>query len=208
MMQVQTQVQDAVTPALKAMHARLSGAGKVALMKGLGLALERTLQKHFIARGAAGDSKRAAKGWRRQGIWGGIRRTTAFTNATADKATVTIGDPIFRTKLFGATIKPGPGKKYLAIPLQGIVYGHAPRSAPVAGLFLMRAKRGLYLATGGDEALSKGQARQKRAKNSTIRLYYKLVANAKVPKDERALPPLATMQQALVDAANESISLK
>lgn len=195
------QIQDAVTPMLRDLHAKLAGPQRLTLMKGLGLAVERTLHRHFIARDQAGDSKRARKGWQRYGIWADIRKTTAFTGATQDTATVTIGAPAFRSKLFGATIRPGPGKKYLAIPLQAIVYGKAARGNPVPGLFVLRTKRGLYLATAGDGALSKGQRRQKKAQNSGLRIYYKLVKSAKVPRDERALPPVATLQKALEDAA-------
>lgn len=184
-MPVKVQITDTLTPRLQGLHSQLQPPHTRDLMARLGKTLEVELREHFLQRNLAAnsDSKRAQKGFPQQGIWGRIRDTTAFVDADDTHARVAIGEPAFRTKAANGptTIKPGPGKRFLAIPLRPEVYGKAARGKPVAGMFAVTLKTTgkSYLATHDDA----GGGKQR------LRVLYRLLPSVTVPPDPQAFPP-------------------
>ena len=162
----------------------LDRAGRRELMQVLGKGLEGDLQRHFRGR----NTEPNKRGWPKQQFWARIRRATAHTSADADGATVTVADPAFAAKVHGArNVRPGPGKRFLTIPLRPEAYGVRASSGLIPGLFFLRSRRGrAFLAS--SEAIGDGK----------LRLYYRLVPSVNLPADDRALPPRREIQQALI----------
>lgn len=168
-------ITDTATPRLQRLYNAIAPGRRRPLMAKLGKAMEVILRAHFKDRNLSSsrDSKRARKGFPQSGLWNRIRQKTALTAVTDDSATVSIGEPAMRSKIFGATIRPGAGKQYLAIPLRAVVYGKSPRGNPVPGLFFSKFRGKAYLAAREGDAL---------------RVYYRLVRMVRVPRDPDALP--------------------
>lgn len=186
MIKASLKVKDTVTPRLEQLWDQVGPGRRRALMRRLGLGLETQLREHFRQRNQASnsESKRAARGFPQSGLWARIRDNTAMRAADEGSAVVGVGEPAFRTKARGATIRPGPGKQYLAIPLRAEVYGHGrrPQGNPVPGLFFWKSKAGkAFLATGGSGGLQ---------------VWYRLVTQVSVPADPRALPPTREVERA------------
>ena len=74
----------------------------------VGRSFEKTLRNHFRKQ----NRRPNKRGWRKQGVWNKIAADTAFAGADETSATVTIRNPIIKTKIFGARIKPKGGKKF------------------------------------------------------------------------------------------------
>lgn len=175
MLKPEVSIRDNASPRLQELYDRVAPGRRRPLMKRLGMAMEAVLREHFKERNLSSDSdsKRARKGFPRSGLWNRIRQQTALSATTDNSAIVSIGEPAMATKLFGATITPGPGKKFLAIPLRAAVYGKSPRGNPVEGLFFKRFRDRAYLAAQDDDRL---------------RVYYILLRSVRVPRDPDALP--------------------
>lgn len=198
--------QPPVPPAIAALHGSLEGTGKRRLMAVLGRSAERVLRDHFLAREADSPNK---KSWPRQHFWAGVARRTAFTEATADAATIAIAEPAIRSKVYGGVIRPREAKA-LAIPLQSLAYGQTPRAGLIPGLRVIVLRGQAYLGTtheaGAEETLSPGQRRRKGAKVSRLRLYYILKKSVTVRPDARALPTPSRVAEALTDTATDYLS--
>jgi hypothetical protein len=153
------------------------------LLQEVGKAVANHLKDHFQARNAEGNRR----GWARSNFWNTIRDATAYTGATDTKATVTIASVEFLHKLRGGTIRPGSGRRYLAIPLTSDAKAAgSPREWDNPGeLVAIRLPRGLYLF---------------RKQGDRMRAYYKLVKSVTHRPDPKALPPTAELQ-ATVDQA-------
>lgn len=175
MIDPQVTITDTATPRLKALYARVDPRRRRPLLRRLGKALEGALREHFKERNLSSnqDSKRAKKGFPQSGLWNRIRQETALSKVSNDQAVVSIGEPAMKTKLFGAKITPGPGKRYLAIPLRAVVYGKSPRGNPVPGLFFKKFRDKAYLAASDDDGL---------------RVYYRLLRSVRIPRDPKAMP--------------------
>lgn len=197
MLDPRIQIQDTVTPRLRELHNRIAPGRRRPLMRRLGKALEVTLREHFRRRNmdSGSTSKRAAKGFPQQGIWNRIRTTTALAEVSDGRATVNIGEPAMRTKLSGANITPGPGKKFLAIPLRAIVYGKAARGNPVPGMFARWVNGKGYLASA-----------QVPGREGQLTVLYRLLRSAKVPADPQALPPASAISAKLERIAEQEIN--
>lgn len=84
-----------------------------ALMANIGKGFEITLQRHFRAL----NKRPNKRGWRKTNFWSGIAKSTTFVSTTSNTATVAIQEGRkFAAKVFGATIRPTGGRKFLAIP--------------------------------------------------------------------------------------------
>ncbi|MBN2069134.1 MAG: hypothetical protein JW739_05805 [Opitutales bacterium] len=153
----------------------LDDAIRHSLMARIGRSFESHLREHFRVRNMTSNStsKRGRKGWFQFGIWNQIRQTTAYVGATEKRATISISEPAFRTKLYGSQNMKARRGRYLAIPMNERVYGKMPRGNPVPGLFPVRLHGKLYLgATEGD----------------ALTLYYRLARSVTIPADKDALP--------------------
>lgn len=170
-------LRDTATPALKRM---IADSGRP-LLAALGKRLEVDLRQYFKLRG----QKPNKRGWPTQHFWDRrIRNSTALSSVTDTAATVTIADPAFAAHYFGGVIRPKE-KQFLAIPLRAEAYGIRPGSGLIAGLFLVRRKKALYLAL-------------RESGEGALRLYYILVKRVTLPRDPEALPA-----QSQIDASLE-----
>jgi len=148
-----------------------------------GKALERALRKHFADRDNDTTTARARKGWPKQHFWRRIRDNTNLAAVTGDTATVRIASREFRQKRFGGTIRPGPGKRALAIPLTAETYGKRASSNPIAGgLFVWKSPRTGKAFLAGNTPAADG----------SLKLYYRLIRSVRQQPDPKALPPKAT----------------
>jgi len=188
MISPEIKVIDLATPRLKAILRALSPAQRQAMMQRLGKELEKQLKAHFLKREGEGNKH----GWPEQHFWNHeVRGKTALREATADRAVVGIDSAPFRFKVNGGTIRPGPGRRLLAIPMRAEAYGVLPRAGTIPGLFFKKMAGGkMYLA----------------AKDGTaLRVYWRLVPQVTQPPDLRALPPAEQLQAALEAKANEEV---
>ncbi len=186
MLSPQVQIRDLATPRIKSILAALSPAQRKSMMQRLGKELERQLKAHFLKREGEGNKR----GFPRSHFWAReVRDKTALREVTADRAVVGIDSAPFRHKLTGGTIKPGPGRRLLAIPTRAEAYGVLPRAGTIPGLFFKKMAGGkMYLAARDGQAL---------------RVYWRLVPSVTQPPDPRALPPIEQLQAALEARANQ-----
>ena len=170
----------------------------------LGKRAEVVLKAHFRAKGDVPMKK----GWPSLHFWDRrVRNATNLTSFTDRDATVTVADPAFAAKVFGATIRPKEAGA-LAIPLQAAAYGKQPSSGLIPGLFLLRTKRHAYLVAYGDADSGQhflgytksGKARYSRDR-AQLHFYYILLKQVTVPKDPTALPPDHQINDALLAEA-------
>ena len=182
----------------------------------LGKRAEVELRQHFRAR----DTEPNKRGWPKQHFWSRLRRVTALSSWTDREAIITVADPALAAKIHGAVIRPVEAKA-LAIPIHRRAYGVRPSSGLIPGLFVLRTKKGAYLATSeyqtrsGRKASTKqalrakygGYKRQpsKIAFRQKITIYYKLVKSTMVPADPRALPEHVGWMYALMQEAERYI---
>src|ERR1035437_8163482 len=161
-------------------------------MKNIGVRAEAELRGWFYKRDAENPNK---MGWPRQHFWNRIAQRTAFdpSKTTENTATIAVADPALAAKVNGATIRPTPPRKMLAIPMNAEAYGILPRSGLIPGLFVFRSTHtnGAYLV--------RREGNEKNFGNLTF--YYRLVPEVTVPKDPSALPPTAELGAKLGETA-------
>ena len=180
-------VENLVTPKVQSMLAGLSPERRAMLMGRLGKQLETDLKAHFVAR----DSEGNKRGWPSMHFWSReVRAKTALQSYDASQATVGVSSPAFAHRVRGGVIRPGPGKKLLAIPTRGEVYGRMPSANPIPGIFFVRTGKGTFLA-----------AREGKA----LRIYWKLVPSVNQAPDARALPRTADLQASLEARAEQEL---
>ena len=160
----------------------------------LGNEYARLLVEHFRAKNA----KPNARGFPRSNFWNGVAGATAFDSADEKGATVKVSDPYGRPMLhryFGGVIRPGAGRKALALPVRPEAAGVLPRSGAIPDLFVLRSK-------------SSGRAFLARRELGALRLYFRLVPFVKQAADPTALPPESVTQDALTAHAETFLRLK
>jgi hypothetical protein len=187
MLSPQLQITDLATPRIKQILTALSPVQRKSMMQRLGKELERQLKAHFLKR----EQEPNKKGFPRSHFWAReVRDKTALREVTPDRATVGIDSAPFRHKITGGTIRPGPGRRLLSIPLRGIVAGVLPRAGTIPGLFFIRTGGRMYLAARDGQAL---------------RVYWRLVPSVTQPPDPRALPPIEQLRAALEARAEKEL---
>jgi len=180
-------------------------ANRRALNAALGKRAEVELRAHFTDR-EQGPSKASSRGWPKQHFWAQIAQATTLTEVNDDGATVTINDPRFAQKVYGGTIKPGAGKKYLTIPAIAQAYG---RSAQIIeGLkpiirMIAGERRAVALGKGETVISKKGNP---RLKPGTETIWYWLVKSVTQEPDPQALPPMDHLKEKLQDEAKEYLA--
>lgn len=188
-MKLFSQYQDLATPRLKGILSSLQPTQRRAMLARLGKELEVQLKKHFSDRESNSPNK---QGFPRSHFWiREVRNKTALREVTPDRASVGIDSVPFAFKLRGGTIRPGPGRKFLAIPVRAEVYGVLPRAGTIPGLFFKKLSGGRYYLAAHD-----GQA---------LRVYWRLVRSVTMPADPNALPPVSKLQAALEARADKEI---
>jgi len=182
--------QDLASPKLRAMLAHLAPAQRQAMLARLGKELENQLKAHFVTRDAEGNKQ----GFPSQHFWSReVRDKTALREVTPDRATVGIDSAPFRQKVFGGVIRPGPGKKFLALPTRAEAYGVLPRANTIPGLFAVRVK-------------STGKAYLAAKDGKALRVYWRFVTSVNQAPDPKALPSRAQLQAALEARAAQEIA--
>lgn len=177
-MKINLTVKDGATAELQAFEAKLSGEGRQRLLTRAGKRLEVLLRKHFLAK----DARPNKRGWPKQHFWLRMRRATALTKADHRRAVVTVADPAFAAKVYGATIR-AKESRALTIPLRPESYGR--RASEFDGLFLLRSRKGnAFLA-------------RPRQDGESLRasLLYLLKKTVRTPADPTALPPASAVDQ-------------
>lgn len=204
--EIEIDIKDAATPSLEAIIRNLRD--RTRLHGALGGRGERELRDHFAKR----ESEPNKTGWPKQHFWDQIRSATALSKTDQEGATVTINDPRLAQKIYGGTIVPGAGKKYLALPAIAEAYGRSPRSLtnlhPVIR-FINGERRAVALAENLASEISYGRLRKdgtRAVKHTASRIggiWYWLVKSVTQAKDERALPPTDEFQAALLEETGQ-----
>lgn len=182
-MQFKITVKDTAVRNIESVQAKL--ANGQALMANIGKGFEIALQRHFRAL----NKRPNKRGWRKTNFWSGIAKSTTFVSATNDTATVAIQEGRkFAAKVFGATIRPTGGRKFLAIPAIEARYGVSPSSLDKNELTFRKTRRGGLL----------GKIRA----DGSFEVHYFLVRSANTPAQADALPSKAEINASI----NRSIS--
>lgn len=181
--------EDHATPDLRAMMARLRR--RKPLMQAMGKAVEVELHRHFTKRDGEGNKR----GWKSRHFWNRIvRKSTSYTGATEDEATVAIASREFAHKVHGGTITAARGK-YLAIPLTARAYAvGSPRLWPSgkSALTLIKTAKACVLI----EAYHSKLGKRSRGKISGGEAQYLLKHSVTQKADPRALPSDTRLQGA------------
>lgn len=180
----------------------------------LGRRLARELQGHFRARNTEPNRLGGVK----TNFWKDVADATVMTEATETGATVTIAEAHYRIHLFGGTIKPTGGRKWLTIPLVREAHGRRVREYEKQTgrkLFRLPGRKVLMERTGhgSDSFLAANSTDTIRGKNgyrkvgigggSTLRAVYALAGSARIKQDPRALPTQEQLLSALNDTAGK-----
>ena len=183
-----------------------------ALNDALGRRLLKELHKHFLARNAEPNKMAAPK----TNYWSNLIESTQLAEVTDTGAVVAIADVRFRIQLFGGTIRPAGGRKWLTIPLvteaRGLrVADYEKKSGNklfrlgFSGVLAERSDKGdrsLTARSQGTIRTRGGAFRQVDLRaRSKIRPVYCLKTEVTIKKDPRALPPQAVLLEALNQAA-------
>lgn len=181
---------DSGAAALTALRGRLEPTALRGLMATIGREAERQYRAHFRAKEASSPNKR---GFPRQHFWARIRQATSYDESatTASSTRVVVDDPALLPHVYGATIRPKQ-KKLLAIPNQPQAYGSRPSSGLIPDLFFFENKKG-----------TKGLAKEV---NGKFTVFYWLKESVTIPADPAALPPPATVEAALLKAAESYVT--
>lgn len=181
---ITVKIADGITPELNRIAQDIKDPKK--LMIGLGKQMEIEFRKHFAAR----DKEPNAMGWPKKHFWRDeIRKNTALTEVTANRAVLTISSPAFAMKVFGGTIKP-KRVKMLTIPKTAEAYlaGSAslfPRELHVRRLKLLN-RAALFDSDGN--------------------MQYGLALEVKQNADPRAWPDEAKLEDSILNRARSILA--
>lgn len=198
-MSVSVKITDGATPALKEMAERLSPRR---LGAAIGPAVARLVQRDLRKNG------RNKKGWPTTNFWARAAKATNW-QATDTGATISVNQIGVAQRYYGGTIS-AVKKKFLAIPISPVSYGHLPSDFP--GLFLMVTKKGAYLVQYGSGAplkRAKGEkdrngargGNAKRRRTGTMVFLFKLVKSV----SQKGNPAVIPSEKEIVDTAYKAV---
>jgi hypothetical protein len=200
--EIKIDIKDAASPSLDAIVRNLRD--RTQLHGALGGWGERTMRDYFARR----ESQPNKRGWPSQHFWDQIRSATALSKVDQDGATITVNDSRLAQKVYGGTILPGAGKKYLALPAIAAAAGRSPLSMtnlqPVIR-FINGERRAVALAERLASEISYGRLRKdgtravKQTASRTGGIWYWLVKSVTQNKDELALPDEEGFRRGLLD---------
>jgi hypothetical protein len=190
-------------------------SGKVKNLQGLNKALATRLSDELIDHFREKNKVPNKLGGARTNFWSQLAKATSVEAVNEKGATVTVADHRFRIHVTGGTIKPGPGKKALTIPLIPEARGLMAASYVQKfdrPLFTIRGRNALFERTdrGTESLIDKTDVRARQGKRtltiplaarSTIRPVYALASSATIPDDPTALPTGDKLQAALLEEA-------
>ncbi len=190
-MKIALKITDTATARLIQLKANV--AARADLMERLGQRTVEYLKDHFQEREMRGGRTRR-KGWPSQHTWAQIAEATKLGEVSADHATIRIASRVLAHKITGGTVRPGPGKRYLAIPLRAEAYGKSPGGGQVSGLFFLRTRTGRqYLMKAGAK---------RGARKAALSPWYRLVTSVTHRPDPEALPSLTPLRHSLATRVN------
>ncbi|MDP3851965.1 MAG: hypothetical protein Q8Q59_15795 [Luteolibacter sp.] len=179
----------------------------------LGARLADELQSHFRSR----NSKPNRMGGMKTNFWEQVAEATQVEEITENAAVVSIAETRYRIHLYGGTIKPTGGRRFLTIPL--IKEARSLRVAdyekqtgrklfrlPGTGVLVERSD------AGGERFLAQNSSGVIRGKTgyrkiaigggSKLRAVYALKTSVTIKRDPAALPPAEKLLSALQETAN------
>lgn len=188
-----------------------------ALNAALGNRLADELQDHFRARNREPNKMAAVK----TNFWSDVASATKVETITDHGVTVVVADVRVRVHVFGGTIVPTNGRKFLTIPLVKDARGmRVAEYESKSGHKLFRLPGTRVLAeksASGDRslvAISRGTIRGKGGvyrkvgvgARAQIRVVFALAERVTIKQDPRALPPTQAIIAALTETGNEFLA--
>ena len=180
----------------------------------LGRRLVKELHKHFLARNSEPNKMAAPK----TNYWAGLIEHTQLAEVSDSGAIVSIADVRYRIQLFGGTIKPTGGRKFLTIPLVAEARGkRVAEYEKQSGNKLFRLPGRFVLCERSDQGdrtttqAIRGRIRSRSGdfrnisirSKSTMRAVFALSSKVTIKRDPRALPPQALLLDALTETAGQ-----
>lgn len=120
---------------------------------------------------------------------------SVLTSSDASGAHIQIGSPLLRRAVRDVTIRPGPGKKFLALPVSGEAYGTSPRRFPRQLVFLSKSK---------DAPTAALTHFRRGSKIGTV--HYVLVRQVTQKRDPDLLPSTEVYETRAVEALTKAIT--
>ncbi len=199
--------QDKATPAIEKLKKRLTPQR---LASAAGPACARLVQRHF--RGL-GTNKR---GWPSTHFWARAARAT-FWSREPEGVMVSVNQIGVRQRWLGGQIKP-VNARALTIPVSPVAYGH--RASEFPGLFLLKTKKGAYLAQRGVEGARAEKISAKlrktlihsmggnanRRQRARLNILFKLSSGVDQAPDPNVLPAMTELSATATQAIKEAIA--
>lgn len=178
----------------------------------LGRRLARELQGHFLARNKEPNQMQAPK----TNFWKQVSDATVMTSADEHGAVVSIAERRFRIHLFGGTIRPTNGRKFLTIPLVREARGKRVSEYEARtgrklfrpgfkNVLLERSAAGTTGLIGGRTVTVRRRGAYREIGTPVkgkARAIYALKKQVTIKADPRALPATAKLVQALSETAD------
>lgn len=190
---------------------------RTALNKVLAQRLANVLKDHFRAKNAEPNKR----GWRKTNFWARLGRATGVASVTETGATVTVADARYAIHVYGGTIKPTGGRRFLTIPLVQDAAGLSVKDYERnrgRELFRLPGTRVLVeKRTRGGDRSALGAATGTRVRDgqrSTVdvadrqqlRAVYALAPQVRIPMDPTAYPDPVEIRAALTDETAKYLS--
>lgn len=191
-------IANGISPALDKL-AKLPRAARTMLEAGA-KEVQVQIRKHLKTLQKRGNQK----GWPSYGFYAGkphsVDKAVGITSVTSAQAVVSIADPRFSHRITGGTVRP-KRRKMLAIPLTAEAYSYQGKGSlreSFPGLFVVRAKRGVFLATSEFERRGgkRGRGRKGEITRQRLRFLFKLVAKVTHKPHPEEMPDQAELTAA------------
>ena len=179
---VQVDVPEALREALE------GGLPRAFVHQAMGRSVANLLMDHFLRKESAGNRR----GFPRSHYWARARDSVAVGEVSDERASVLVRHPGVALHLHGGVVRPRQAKS-LALPLRPEVYGVNPRENTIVGLFVLKSKK-------SGKAFLAGKGADGKA-----RLYWILLASARVPADPSTLPSRPELEAAAAKGARSAL---
>jgi hypothetical protein len=179
---------DDVSPCLRELY---DAVRPEVLLKLAGKSVENALRDHFLSRNREPNKK----GWPKRGLWGEIAEQTAMGAVNAEEVVVTVKSPALAHKIAGGTIRPGVGKKYLALPATAAAYA---AGSPSEG-----AAPELKFGVAFNPEINRNMKAMLSKDGNTV--WYWLARKATHKADPDAMPSDTTLEDAAIETIERAL---
>lgn len=200
-------VKDTATPAIEKLKAKLTPRR---LASAVGPACSRLVQRHFRGLGTN------QRGWPSTHFWSRAAKATSWSREP-EGVMISVNQIGVRQRWLGGTIKP-VNARALTIPVSPVAYGH--RASEFPGLFLLKTKKGAFLAQRGVEKArtEKISAKLRKAlvgsmggnanqrQRARLNILFKLVGSVDQAPDPDVLPSMAELSATATAAIKEALA--